>query len=128
MCISVYEYLYLSLNLNISIHMGVSINRCTPKSSRFHGIFPYKPSMWEYPYFRKPPYLYPCIPICYYIILYLYLSPSIYFEISLYYKYLIYFDIYTYIEICEQPFVHCFIHLFNSHKSQHFHHNLSTVS
>ena len=36
--------------------MGVSINGGTPKSSISRWIFPYKPSILGYPYFRKPTY------------------------------------------------------------------------
>ena len=38
-------------------NMEVSLNRGTPK--HFIGIVHYKPSIWGYPHFRKPPYEFP---------------------------------------------------------------------
>ena len=38
-------------------YMVISINVGTPSHHPFlDGIFPYKSSIWGYPYFRKPPY------------------------------------------------------------------------
>ena len=66
-CITLYYAFLVAFHIQLGYNMGVSINGGYPLIIHFNKVFPYKPSILGYPFFRKP--MYGCYACYYYMLL-----------------------------------------------------------